>query len=244
MLDLMKDAQLTQLEDRFGLQRVEVKDPGIAAEVWAFRHQLDGAQLVTVCTVGEPRNLCLTTREADLPAGVALLRAALTREWTPGRVWLNDQPLLLGTHIQGLVALAGDWLELIPLTEEEAELVAVETISAITIARGRQPLVFTDLFRSNAFPEVTDADLAAITVFASKDAEVRPLRKIRALALHRFAAFTNEESAQFLADPDKFERKTALELIPRLHGSRLFFAGEKPGKELTYGRDGWVYSVR
>lgn len=235
----MTSDKLRELEYRFGLQRVQVANAIPDCEVWAFRH--DG--LVTLCTVGAEQELSCTVQEQDLGAGAALLRVAALREWTPGRVWLNDQPLLTGTNIQGLVAIDGEWLEMIPLTEAEAELVAVETVSAIEITRGRQPLVFTDLFRSNAFEEVTDEDLQAITVFTSKHSEEAPLRKIRALMYHRFAAFTNEESAEYLADPDNFEKKTALEILPRLHGSRLFFQGEKIGEELTYGRNGWTYSV-
>ncbi|MEJ5998540.1 hypothetical protein [Corynebacterium sp. H130] len=240
----MTDEKLRQLEYAYGLQRVQIKDPGLNAEIWAFRHTFDATtKLVTVCTVSEPQDYCITVLEPDLGAAVALLRVVLGRKdspWIPGRVWLNDQPLLQGTAIQGLVVTEGQWSEIIALTEAEAELIARETLSAITITRARKPLAFCDLFRTNAMPEVSDEALSSITVFESKHSSVAPLRKIRAMPYHRFMVLTNEETEEFLADLDNFTRTTALAVIPRLHGSRLFFHGETPGEELTYGHSGWV----
>lgn len=247
MLEIMTEAKLRQLEYRYGLQRVEIHDPGMSAEVWAFRHRdASGAQLVTVCTVDQPQDFSITGFEADLGALVALLRTVLNRAdgiWLPGRVWLNDQALLLDTKIQGLVVGEGDWAEVFPLTELEANVVARETLSAITIVKSRAPDTLYDLFRENAFPDVTDDQLAEVKVFTSKQADSAPLRRIKALSYHRFAAFTNEEPEGYLEDPDNFEVKTALELLPRLHGSRLFFQGEAPGEQLSFGHKGWEYSV-
>lgn len=244
MLDFMREDKLRQLEYRFGLQRVEIKDPGINAEVWAFRYRSEDTQLVSVCTVAEPQDYCITVLEPDLGAAAALLRTVLQREdgpWQPGRVWLNDQPLLTGTSIQGLVVTGGELSQVYPLTEPEALLVAEETLSAITITSARRPLAFCELFRDNAFHSISDAELADIKVFGST--HPAPLRQIKALPYGRFAAFTMEESEDFLADPDNVEATTALALLPRLHGSRLFFRDSQPGELLTYGHNGWEYSV-
>lgn len=245
-LRAMTREKLRQLEYRYGLQRVQIKDPKVAAEIWAFRYREGERTLVTVTTVDQPQDFLVTAFEEDLGAAVALLRLVLSRTdgpWVPGRVWLNDVPILEGTAIQGIVTAEGDWSEIVALTEAEAELVARETISAITICRGRNSTAFLDLFRKNAFQNITDEELAQTAVYVSTHARTAPLRKIKALAHHRFAAFTNEETSEYLGNPDNFERATAAEILPRVHGARLFFHGAEPGETLTYTAQGWQFSV-
>lgn len=235
----MTREKLRELEYRYGLQRVQVAGAIETAELWAFRHD----RLVTLCTVGAEQELCCTVFERDLAAGAAIIRTASLRSWVPGRVWLNDQPYLAGTNIQGIVVGDGDWAEVYPLTEPEAELVAVETISAITITLGRNTTALCDLFRNNAFPHVSDEFLSEEMVITSKLARDKPLRSLQYRKFGKFLALTDEEPAGYVDNPDNFEFFSALELLPRIHGSRLLLAAPRPGEQLRYGHNGWEYSV-
>lgn len=233
-LGRMTSEQLATLEAQLGQEYVQVH----GTDIWAFRH--DG--VVSLCTVGLPQNYRLDVYEPDLVAGVALLNVVLGRTdspWLPGRVWINDVPFLEGTRIQALVVGQGDWAPVYPLTVPEAELVARETLAAITIMHGRNPRAFCDLFRTNAFPEVSDTQLEAITVATSLLARTAPLRSLHTTEDGTIRALTDEEPVGY----EDFEPHPALELLPRIHGSRLFFHQTRPGETLRYGHQGWEYSV-
>lgn len=239
-VDMTTD-KLRQLEYKYGLQRVQVIDPASPAEMWAFRHRVSETSLVTVCTIGAPQELCCTVFEPDLEAAAALLRVALRRQWTPGRVWINGQPLLTGTNIQGLVASPGDWMKIYPLTEVEAEFVAEQSLAAITIAEGRDPLALLDLFRSNTFPQLNLP--TGRVIITSKLARTAPLRSVSVTSYGRYLALTQEEPAGYLDDPDNVELLPVAEVLPRIHGAGLLFVDSRPGESLRYTHQGWEYSV-
>ncbi|MEJ6014451.1 hypothetical protein WG936_11450 [Corynebacterium sp. H127] len=242
----MSRDKIRQLEQRFGLQSARIAEEFNGVALYAFRHKVQDRYVVTVCTVGSEQEYSCTVFEADLPAAVATLRTVFLRTdgpWVPGRVWLNDVPFLAGTRIQGIVVGEGVLAPVFALTEPEAVLVARESIAALTITLGRDPFALCDLDRENALTDISDEELAGIQVITAKLATSAPLRRLEYTTFGKFVALTEEEPAGYADDPDNFEFRSALELLPRVHGSRLFFRAPKPGETLRYSVQGWEYSV-
>ncbi|AKK03586.1 hypothetical protein [Corynebacterium epidermidicanis] len=241
------------LISHFGPEYVHLAETFGPASGLAFRRTVATTSVVTAVTSGfQPRELACTMLEADLGAAVAVLHIAAARAeqelqgpWPDGRVWLNDQPILGGTLIQAIVARNHDVDEFYALTENEALVVAENSISALDIALARDPLAFADPLREDHWDRaaLSDEALASVGVLTSKLAHTAPLRCLEFKQFGKFVALTCEEPEDYFDDPDNFEVRQATELLPRLHGARTFFVDPRPGETLQYTALGWEYSV-
>lgn len=153
------------LAKRFGKNPHAPSDERIGGSVMllTWSHERDGVRYATMATAGleripfegvAPFELVCEVLEEQVGAAAVALRIVVQRAieeleapWEPGRVWFNDQPILTGTRIRGLVVgpdpdgaeiidedgnPAGDLQRVWLLTEPEAESVS---------AAGLEPLV-------------------------------------------------------------------------------------------------------
>lgn len=261
-------------------------EPGMGAEriggsilmlEWDFER--DGVEYAAIASAGLERIpfdappvelVCEVRREQIGAAAVALNVVArraieeLEEPWEPGRVWINDGPLLRGTRIAALVmgpSGDGDAVDVMPGTPE-SPVVSLQTVTLLTAQEGRAVarggLAVLDELRRTRRAELLDVErtedllpepavdrdddeLARTPVIVSKLLRDLPARWVECDEAGEFAAYSREEPDGFFDDPANAEIWSLANLISRNPEVADFARTATAGTFLTLDQSGdWV----
>lgn len=216
----------------------------------------DGSRIELVCTV-------LTEHVAAAELGVRIAVRRILGEFgraraalAPGDAWINTQPYVAGTSIQGIVAIDGAWdgrdttvrdasgrragafQEILLLTATEAKRVAHDGLGPLRRAALEHPGRLYDMLREDLVPPpVMVPDVPCIVTAALHECEVGWMQRDASGA---WLASTGSESPEYLADAANFEQWRLANVVAGTPELRDFALTARPGEYLMREGGGWV----